>query len=96
MERFGVAKEGGEISALNNNEELDDYTYREAGCVGVFWTKMSLGHLISLGRQKEEEFFMKGIRFCKALQMINILRDIPKTSDSEDVTYLEMHLSAMD
>ena len=78
LERFGVAKEGGEISALNNNEELDDYTYRVAGCVGVFWTKMSLGHLISLGRQKEEEFFMKGIRFGKALQMINILRDIPE------------------
>ena len=78
LERFGVAREGGEISALGNNEEMDDYTYRVAGCVGVFWTKMSLHHLISLGREKEEEFFMKGIRFGKALQMINILRDIPE------------------
>ena len=78
LERFGVAKEGGEISALSNNEEMDDYTYRVAGCVGVFWTKMSLAHLITLGREKEEDFFMKGIRFGKALQMINILRDIPE------------------
>lgn len=78
LDRFGVAKEGGKISALSNNEELDDYTYRVAGCVGAFWTKMSLAHLISLGRYKEEELFAKGIRFGKGLQMINILRDIPE------------------
>jgi farnesyl-diphosphate farnesyltransferase len=78
LERFGTAKEGGSISALNNDEELDDYTYRVAGCVGVFWTKMSLAHLMSLSPEKEALFFEKGIRFGKALQMINILRDIPE------------------
>jgi farnesyl-diphosphate farnesyltransferase len=78
LERFGPAKEGGEISALTNDEQLDDYTYRVAGCVGVFWTKMSLAHLMSLSPKKEKEFFEKGIRFGKALQMINILRDIPE------------------
>ena len=78
LERFGPAKEGGEISALVNDEELDDYTYRVAGCVGVFWTKMSLAHLMSLSPEKEKEFFHKGVRFGKALQMINILRDIPE------------------
>jgi farnesyl-diphosphate farnesyltransferase len=78
LERFGPAKEGGEISALVNDEELDDYTFRVAGCVGVFWTKMSLAHLMSLSPQKEKEFFDKGVRFGKALQMINILRDIPE------------------
>ena len=78
LERFGIAKEGGVISALESNDDMDDYTYRVAGCVGVFWTKMSLAHMISFDRRKEEEFFMKGIRFGKALQMINILRDIPE------------------
>ena len=78
LERFGPAKEGGVLSALNNNSELDDYTFRVAGCVGVFWTKMSLAHLITLPPEKESEFFEKGIRFGKALQMINILRDIPE------------------
>ena len=78
LERFGTAKEGGSLSALNNNSELDDYTFRVAGCVGVFWTKMSLAHLITLPSEKENEFFEKGIRFGKALQMINILRDIPE------------------
>ena len=78
LERFGPAKEGGGISSLSNEEELDDYTYRVAGCVGVFWTKMSLAHLMSLSPEKEVEFFEKGVRFGKALQMINILRDIPE------------------
>jgi len=78
LERFGPANEGGNISALKNNSELDDYTFRVAGCVGVFWTKMSLAHIISIPSEQEEEFFEKGIRFGKALQMINILRDIPE------------------
>ena len=78
LERFGIAKEGGKISALNDNVEMDDYTYRVAGCVGVFWTKMSLAHLISMPEEKQEVFFERGIRFGKALQMINILRDIPE------------------
>jgi farnesyl-diphosphate farnesyltransferase len=78
LQRFGPANEGGQISSLNSNEELDDYTYRVAGCVGVFWSKMSLEHVITLSPEKEAEFFEKGIRFGKALQMINILRDIPE------------------
>lgn len=78
LQRFGPANEGGQISSLKSNEELDDYTYRVAGCVGVFWSKMSLEHVISLPSEKQDEFFEKGIRFGKALQMINILRDIPE------------------
>ena len=78
LERFGPANEGGNISALKDNSELDDYTFRVAGCVGVFWTKMSLAHIISIPSEQKEEFFEKGIRFGKALQMINILRDIPE------------------
>lgn len=78
LERFGPANEGGNISALANDTELDDYTFRVAGCVGVFWTKMSLAHLMELSPDDEELFMERGIRFGKALQMINILRDIPE------------------
>jgi farnesyl-diphosphate farnesyltransferase len=78
LQRFGIAKDDGKISSLNSEEELDDYTYRVAGCVGIFWTKMSLAHIISLPEEKEKKFFENGIRFGKALQMINILRDIPE------------------
>jgi farnesyl-diphosphate farnesyltransferase len=78
LERFGPANEGGDISALANASELDDYTFRVAGCVGVFWTKMSLAHLMRLSEEDEAVFMERGIRFGKALQMINILRDIPE------------------
>tara|TARA_Y100000766_G_scaffold285524_1_gene309743 strand:+ start:1411 stop:2547 length:1137 start_codon:yes stop_codon:yes gene_type:complete len=78
LERFGTANEGGNISALETDEQMDDYAYRVAGSVGVFWSKMSLEHLFSLPQEKEKEFFEKGIRFGKSLQMINILRDIPE------------------
>ena len=78
LQRFGIAKEGGTISSLKSEEELDDYTFRVAGCVGVFWTKMSLAHMMKLPKAKEELFFEHGIRFGKALQMINILRDVPE------------------
>ncbi|MGB1365902.1 MAG: phytoene/squalene synthase family protein [Candidatus Poseidoniaceae archaeon] len=78
LQRFGIAREGGKISSLNSEDELDDYAFRVAGCVGVFWTEMSLAHIITLPKEKEEIFFENGIRFGKALQMINILRDIPE------------------
>jgi len=78
LQRFGIAREGGNISSLQSEEELDDYTFRVAGCVGVFWTKMSLAHMMKISKEKEELFFENGIRFGKALQMINILRDIPE------------------
>ena len=78
LQRFGIAREGGNISSLQSEEELDDYTFRVAGCVGVFWTKMSLAHMMKISEEKEELFFENGIRFGKALQMINILRDIPE------------------
>jgi farnesyl-diphosphate farnesyltransferase len=78
LKRFGTANEGGRISALQSEEELDDYTFRVAGCVGVFWTEMSLAHLMELSPDKEALFKERGVRFGKALQMINILRDIPE------------------
>ena len=78
LERFGPANDGGRISHLNQHDELDDYAYRVAGSVGEFWTKMSLAHLFNANGQKEEKLFANGVRFGKALQLINILRDIPE------------------
>ena len=78
LQRFGPANESGSISALQQPDELDDYAYRVAGSVGEFWTAMTLAHLIRLNPNKEEVIFDLGVRFGKALQMINILRDIPE------------------
>src|SRR5438876_4433480 len=37
LRRFATASES-DIVALRTDEELDDYAYRVAGCVGEFWT----------------------------------------------------------
>ena len=36
IERFGTR--GSSIVSLQNDNEMDDYTYRVAGSVGEFWT----------------------------------------------------------
>ncbi|MCA9778632.1 MAG: squalene/phytoene synthase family protein [Candidatus Eremiobacteraeota bacterium] len=57
-------------------EELEKYTYLVAGCVGPFWSQVCalsdprLSHLIS---QNEV-----AVEFGKALQWVNILRDVPE------------------
>ena len=65
------------IIALETAAELDDYTYRVAGCVGEFWTKMCRAHLFPKARIDDEQFVVNGIRFGKGLQLVNILRDLP-------------------
>jgi farnesyl-diphosphate farnesyltransferase len=67
-----------ELVALSNDEELDRYTYMVAGCVGEFWTKICVAHLPALGDWKLEEMSALGVRFGKGLQLVNVLRDIPK------------------
>jgi farnesyl-diphosphate farnesyltransferase len=57
---------------------LDDYTYRVAGCVGEFWTKICRAHLFPQAHVDDELLLSKGIRFGKGLQLVNILRDIPQ------------------
>lgn len=65
------------IVALETGAELDDYTWRVAGCVGGFWTKICRAHLFPRARLDEQQFIADGIRFGKGLQLVNILRDLP-------------------
>jgi farnesyl-diphosphate farnesyltransferase len=65
------------IIALETAAELNDYTYRVAGCVGEFWTKICRAHLFPQARLDEPQFIVDGIRFGKGLQLVNILRDLP-------------------
>jgi farnesyl-diphosphate farnesyltransferase len=65
------------IIALETAVELDDYTYRVAGCVGEFWTKICRAHLFPKVNLDERELITNGIRFGKGLQLVNILRDLP-------------------
>jgi farnesyl-diphosphate farnesyltransferase len=74
-----VPPEGGNpnIVALETAAELDDYTYRVAGCVGEFWTKLCRAHLFPRVRLDEKQLMADGVRFGKGLQLVNILRDLP-------------------
>jgi len=73
---FGSAT-GGRIVGLASDKELDDYTYRVAGCVGEFWTKMCRAHVYPRAKLDDAWLLANGVRFGKGLQLVNILRDIP-------------------
>jgi len=75
LQRFATASSRN-IVALHADAELDDYTYRVAGCVGEFWTKMCLAHLRAPTSIDRAKLVADGIRFGKGLQMVNILRDL--------------------
>ena len=81
LRRFGGSATGNhadqKIIALETATELDDYTYRVAGCVGEFWTKICRAHLFPNAKLDEKQFLADGIRFGKGLQLVNILRDLP-------------------
>jgi farnesyl-diphosphate farnesyltransferase len=68
----------GRIGALQEFAELDRYTYMVAGCVGEFWTKMTCAHVSARFADPLETMLDRGIRFGKALQMTNVLRDCGK------------------
>jgi farnesyl-diphosphate farnesyltransferase len=67
-----------ELVALSSDEELDRYTYMVAGCVGEFWTKMCMAHVKGMECWSSGEMKALGVRFGKGLQLVNVLRDIPK------------------
>lgn len=82
LQRFGDAT-ATNIRCLKRDEDLDDYTYRVAGCVGEFWTKICLKNQFRsadfLNRHgvSAKQYESLGIRFGKGLQLVNILRDLP-------------------
>jgi len=65
------------ILSLTNSDELDQYTYLVAGCVGPFWTELSFANESKLKNTDVSFMSSLGIDFGKALQMTNILRDCP-------------------
>ncbi len=77
LERFGNA--GDELRSLKNADELEDYAWRVAGCVGLFWTRLgflTMGEKFSTYPQVELEQW--GVEYGKGLQLVNILRDFPE------------------
>ena len=70
--------DSGRIGALDTIDDLDRYTYLVAGCVGEFWTDVMIAHVLAVREWDRERMVVIGVRFGKALQMTNIIRDVPK------------------
>lgn len=77
LKRFHGPEQRG-IEALQTEEDLDGYTYSVAGCVGEFWTKICRAHLFPHSPIDDAALLANGIRFGKGLQLVNILRDLPR------------------
>jgi len=71
-------EDGGGLHALESLDDLDRYTYLVAGSVGEFWTEMHVAHRRRLARWDLPLMKTWGARFGKALQMTNVLRDLPR------------------
>lgn len=76
LARFPPA-ESGELGHLDSAEELERYAHMVAGCVGAFWTDVAMARAPALRHWDRDAQAALGIEFGKALQMVNILRDVP-------------------
>lgn len=65
-----------DLTALKTLEDLDQYTYYVAGCVGEFWTSLMCAHRKALANWDIQRMSEIGIRFGKGLQLTNIVKDI--------------------
>jgi len=65
--------------ALADDADLEDYAWRVAGCVGAFWTHLGF---LTLGERYSSApaavLLDMGIAYGKGLQLVNILRDLPR------------------
>jgi len=63
------------LPALANAQELRDYTYLVAGCVGEFWTRVCFRKVQSFTARDEADMLELGRNYGRGLQLVNILRD---------------------
>jgi len=71
-------EDSGLVASLEQAADLDLYTYQVAGCVGEFWTQITMAHQLALKGWDGEHMSKTGVAFGKALQLTNVLRDVPK------------------
>lgn len=65
------------ISALPDARALEAYTQAVAGSVGEWWTRMCYRHLPRYADRPEGDLVPLGAALGRALQLVNILRDMP-------------------
>ena len=81
LRRFGGGKPeepAGEVRALATAAETQEYAYLVAGSAGEFWTRLCERHLSGYAKLPGEEMLARGKRLGQGLQLVNILRDLPR------------------
>ena len=78
LERFQSGDPAAAVP-LATEADLEDYTWRVAGCVGAFWTKLGFETLgDGFSKTPPDQLLSLGTDFGKGLQLVNILRDLPQ------------------
>ena len=77
LERFPDERAEG-LRSLETRDELFDYCYRVAGSVGEFWTELHGARIAGLARWDQRRQLERGKLFGRALQLTNVLRDVPR------------------
>ncbi len=78
LQRFESVRSSAPV-ALVDAAALDDYCWRVAGCVGEFWTRLGFhcfGEKFSC--EKIDRLTSLGRNYGSGLQLVNILRDLPR------------------
>lgn len=65
----------GGLAGLTSADELRDYTFLVAGCVGEFWTRVCFRKIQSFTARMESDMLEMGKKYGRGLQLVNILRD---------------------
>jgi farnesyl-diphosphate farnesyltransferase len=66
------------VGAFDTRADLDRYTHLNAGCVGEFWTEMVVAHRPRCAAWDLPAMRLRGARFGQGLQLVNVLRDLPR------------------
>lgn len=79
LRRFGGEEGGGgEPKSLETAQDTQDYAYLVAGSAGEFWTRLCDRHLPDYAKLPAAEMLQLGRQLGQGLQLVNILRDLPR------------------
>ena len=71
-------EDSGLVGCIESPNDLDRYIYLVAGSVGEFWTAITMAHTPPVQNWDRERMCQTGVAFGKALQLTNVLRDVPR------------------
>ena len=74
-QRQDLTRWRGGLAGLTNADDLREYAYLVAGCVGEFWTRVCFRKVPSFTARMEADMLQLGRKYGRGLQLVNILRD---------------------